>query len=341
MGTIKTPMRFVGSYFDPAKIESLMGGTKLALILTTVTTIIDAFTDNSLDLTIWTEVDPSGKVNEQNGRLEIVGVSAWNSVGISSIASYARVVGNYYSFDMIIQSDSQCWMGLDDAAGISVNLGLGIFLHGGVMEIRHNAVTVYTSGAIYTTTNVINIKVKFNATGYAVTLTNSTTGTVTTYTSVVNTVDYANYYFQFQVFAGTYYYNNCKLYSLSYDSSSPPIYTVFDNSIVGAVSDMSTFANRGDNVNGETGSVKYKYFFSDTLYDPTNAGDLVTIIAGLNASWLTEAQMQAVGDPTSRYRYLAQQLISDGTQTCSQVECSDLMDVVLPAAAGGGGAWVF
>jgi len=351
MVTIKTPMRLVGSYFDPAKVESLLGGSKLALI--DFGAFFDAFSDNALDLAKWTVTDSGGKINEQNGRLEINGNGAWATNGIVSTA-VTRGQNWFAEFKLTLNSATpQLVIGFHSTNTLHnyvnytpsrgdiyfntlqvwrITNGEGVSTGAVVQQGVEYTIRLWYGYSDSAGTEVFSITIKGGAfsgwTNLSTRCINVTEGTLYFHINQNTNQATPNYVRDLRIGDG-------------WDSSSPPVYSVFDSGSAASVWDMSTFTDRGDNLNGETGSVKYKYFMSDTLYDPTNAGDRATIIAGLNASWLTQAQMQGEADQTGRYRYLAEQLISDGTQDCSEAEAADLIDVVLPAAAGGGGAYVF
>ena len=376
MGTIRTGMRLVGAYADPAKVESQRGGTELSLIQTVMaatTKLMLSFEEQSGAYHDISAEDlagvVSGAVTRSNagkfgycatfalgGKVEFPHDLNHDITGSLTVEMWIKPTtgtsGDAYPIPLCKGAINTQYLLFGNAGAIAFRVYVaGIGLKDAVATTTFTAMAA--AGTWYHVAGVFNsatqkVEIYINGTREAQTAAGGAALATNTgglwLADVVGGNRYVGGMDEVRISSGAIYTANFTPPTLpfySWDATSPPIYTVFDNSIIGAVSDMSTFSNRGLNLNGEAGSSKYKYFFSDTLYDPTNAGDRATIIAGLNASWLTQAQMQAVGDPTSRYRYLAQQLISDGTQDCSQAECADLLDVVLPAAAGGGGAYVF
>jgi hypothetical protein len=385
MGTVKTPMRLVGSYFDPAKIESLLGGTKLALKFLGGGSVLllhcngadgsTTFTDSALRHTM-TAV---GSAQIDTAQKQFGSGSGLFDGTTDAVACWDNL--SDFDFSGSKEFTIDCWVYLNEAMGGNRCL---MWKGGGVgdwtTDDGHQFILSLYGGALYFQWNnggaagSINAVVDIDGGWHHVAVVNSTAhglhlhlDGITIASTVKINMSYVSGGTNGLVVGGIY--TVAPIYSwkgwidevrvlngvaawiadfavpvaeyasTAYDSSSPPIYSVMDSGVAASTWDMSTFTDRGDNVNGETGSVKYKYFFSDTLYDPTNAGDRTTIDAGLSANWQTEAQIQGEADQTGRYRYLVEELISDGEQTCSEVEASDLQDVILPA--GGGGAWVF
>ena len=124
-----------------------------------------------------------------------------------------------------------------------------------------------------------------------------------------------------------------------WDSASPVAYAYeIDSGDNATVWDMSTIQFYGDNLSSEAGTVKMKYAASNTDYNVADAGDQSTIDGLLNGSWLTEGQAQAESDQTGRYLYTVWQFAGDGTQDASLQEFANFIDMITPAAGGGGAA---
>lgn len=120
----------------------------------------------------------------------------------------------------------------------------------------------------------------------------------------------------------------------SFTATSPTIY----NRMNFFVDDANIIMSQIPIPFGGLGTVKEKYFASNTLLIPSESVDRATIDAGLNASFLTDPQRRAEANQAGRYLYRVFQLASDGTQSAWIDErCNLRAGNFVPAVAAGGG----
>jgi len=113
----------------------------------------------------------------------------------------------------------------------------------------------------------------------------------------------------------------------TYNSSSPFAYIKTDLANYTEITNKSLLTgsewlhnsnlNYIENPDSETGSIKYKYWYSNQDLELSNSNHRTIINNNVNASFLTLEELRSEQNRKGRFRYILAQFTSDGSQACA------------------------